>query len=30
MSDPRSLAGWDSNLMQYLDLALVALEDHPH
>ncbi|MFB9263053.1 MerR family transcriptional regulator [Bradyrhizobium erythrophlei] len=26
-SAPRSLAGWDPNLMQYLDLALAALED---
>ncbi|WP_083543423.1 MerR family transcriptional regulator [Bradyrhizobium sp. CCGE-LA001] len=30
LSDPRSLAGWDPHLMQYLDSALVGLEDQPH
>lgn len=30
LSDPRSLAGWDPRLMQYLDSALVALADHPN
>ncbi|TWB93092.1 DNA-binding transcriptional MerR regulator [Bradyrhizobium macuxiense] len=30
LSAPRSLAGWDPNLMQYLDLALAALENQPH
>ncbi|WP_024519936.1 MerR family transcriptional regulator [Bradyrhizobium sp. Tv2a-2] len=29
LSAPRSLAGWDPNLMQYLDLALAALNDRP-
>jgi len=30
LSAPQSLAGWDPNLMQYLDLALAALEDQPY
>ncbi|MGL3210399.1 MerR family transcriptional regulator [Bradyrhizobium sp. BR 1433] len=30
LSAPRSLAGWDPNLMQYLDLALAALENQSH
>ncbi len=29
LSAPRSLAGWDPCLMQYLDLALGGLEDQP-
>ncbi len=30
LSAPRSLAGWDPCLMQYLDLALGGLEDQPY
>ncbi|MCC8954639.1 MerR family transcriptional regulator [Bradyrhizobium sp. Pear77] len=30
LSAPRSLAGWDPSLMQYLDLALAGLEDQPY
>ncbi|QOZ29641.1 nodulation protein NolA [Bradyrhizobium sp. CCBAU 51753] len=30
LSAPRSLAGWDPTLMQYLDLALAGLEDQPY
>ncbi len=30
LSAPRSLAGWDPCLMQYLDLALSGLEDQPY
>ncbi|WP_342729299.1 MerR family transcriptional regulator [Bradyrhizobium sp. B097] len=30
LSAPRSLAGWDPCLMQYLDLALAGLEDQPY
>ncbi|UPU01227.1 MerR family transcriptional regulator [Bradyrhizobium barranii subsp. apii] len=30
LSVPRTLAGWDPHLMQYLDLALAGLEDQPH
>ncbi|WP_024510029.1 MerR family transcriptional regulator [Bradyrhizobium sp. ARR65] len=29
LSTPRTLAGWDPNLMRYLDLALSALENRP-
>ncbi|MET4328723.1 DNA-binding transcriptional MerR regulator [Bradyrhizobium sp. i1.15.2] len=27
LTEPHNLAGWDASLMQYLDLALAALED---
>ncbi|MCC8942545.1 MerR family transcriptional regulator, partial [Bradyrhizobium sp. Arg68] len=30
LSAPRSLAGWNPSLMQYLDLALAGLEDQQH
>ncbi|WP_246510540.1 hypothetical protein [Bradyrhizobium glycinis] len=30
LSAPRSLAGWDPRLMQYLDRALGGLEDQPY